>query len=141
MERGRHRLWRLGCFNTFRTQSAIILTGFSFSIFQLSAGCKNYDETYGTFLPHVSKSSFKMILKFCDFFVEVPCLILGYDEKHEGLRGFLQPIQTNIEIISQKYHEFFIHIIFILLTFQSLAVSIRTTRFNIQKFYMVLALR
>jgi hypothetical protein len=27
------------------------------------------------------------------------------------------------------------------LTFQSLAVSLRTTRFNIQKFYMVLALR
>jgi hypothetical protein len=27
------------------------------------------------------------------------------------------------------------------LTFQSLAVSLRTTRFNIQKFYIVLALR
>jgi hypothetical protein len=27
------------------------------------------------------------------------------------------------------------------LTFQSLAVSVLTTRFNIQKFYMVLALR
>jgi len=27
------------------------------------------------------------------------------------------------------------------LTFQSLAVSLRTTRFNIQKFYMVLASR
>ena len=27
------------------------------------------------------------------------------------------------------------------LTFQTLAVSLRTTRFNIQKFYMVLALR
>jgi hypothetical protein len=32
-------------------------------------------------------------------------------------------------------------IIIITLTFQSLAVSLRTTRFNTQKFYMVLALR
>jgi len=32
-------------------------------------------------------------------------------------------------------------IIYINLTFESLAVSLRTTRFNIQKFYMVLALR
>jgi len=31
-------------------------------------------------------------------------------------------------------------ILFIPLTFQSLAVSLRTARFNIQKFYMVLAL-
>ena len=29
----------------------------------------------------------------------------------------------------------------LILTFQSLAVSLRTTKFNIQKFYMVLALR
>ena len=35
-----------------------------------------------------------------DFIHEAPCMSLGYDEKHEGLRGILQSIQTNIEIIS-----------------------------------------
>jgi hypothetical protein len=33
------------------------------------------------------------------------------------------------------------YIILSILTFQSLAVSLRTTKFNIQKFYMMLALR
>ena len=47
--------------------------------------------------------------------------------------------------VTENWLLFFIYILIFIfhasvLTFQSLAVSLRTTRFNIQKFYMALAL-
>jgi hypothetical protein len=62
-------------------------------------------------------------------------LLVSYQMQHRNIcfkRFVTQRVYT---VYKEKLHKIF------LLTFQSLAVSLLTTRFNIQKFYMVLALR
>ena len=57
---------------------------------------------------------------------------------------FHQTFKDTLRISVRLSHCTFLHrfewnLRYILLTFESLAVSLRTTRFNIQKFYMMLA--
>jgi len=55
--------------------------------------------------------------------------LLGYFRYVDGIMIIYDQYATKINLVYRS------------LNFQSLAVSIRTARFNIQKFYMVLALR
>jgi hypothetical protein len=88
-------------------------------------------------LVHISNINTLQTIYYAYFYSVIKCgIILGGNSSTVGRFSLYKRKSSELWVVhDQELH------VEVYLTFQSLAVSLRTSRFNIQQFYMVFALR